>query len=265
MKKSDNDINKWGLLNSLISLVNEGAEDKSEVTIAKCLLKNYNHIQDLNIYNIAEECFVSRATIRRMAKKLGFDNFKDLKSQFSDFSDNYSFYRTGIDNDILGNTVARQIFNMAIECDQFFTDNKIELTIQQMKKASQIVFLTSDIYSRQSSEFQKAMILSGKMVRVVSAKFDENEMIQKLKASDILIVISISGFFVSLAMPFVEKSKARKILLTTVQEELHKSIFDEIWYLSSEPKVEHRGVYTVYATQYCLEKIFTAYIKKYGK
>lgn len=265
MKKSDNDINKWGLLNSLISLVNDGIEDQSEVTIAKYLLKNYNHIQDLNIYNIAEECFVSRATIRRMAKRLGFDNFKDLKSQFLDFSDNYSFYRTGIDNDMLGNTVAHQIFNMAQECEQFFTDYKIELIIQQMKKASQIVFLTSDIYSRQSSEFQKAMILSGKMVRVVSAKFDENEILDKLEANDMLIVISISGFFVSQVIPFMEESNAKKILMTTVQEEIHKSIFDEIWYLSSQPQVKHRGVYTVYATQYCLEKIFTAYIKKFGK
>ena len=265
MKKNDKDINKWGLLNSLISLINEGVEDASDVTIAKCLLENYNNIQDLNIYDIAEECFVSRATIRRMAKKLGFENFKDLKSQFANFSDNYSFYRTGIDNDMLGNTVAHQIFEMANECEQFFTNHKIELIVRQLKQASQIVFLTSDIYSRQSSEFQKAMILSGKMVRVVSAKFDDNEILATLKATDILIVISISGFFVSQVMPFVKQSKAKKILLTTVQKDLFKSLFDEIWYLSSQPKIKYRSVYTVYATQYCLEKIFTAYIKKFGK
>ena len=265
MKGNDKDINRFGLLNSLISLINEGEENSSDVTIAKYFLENYNRLQDLNIYDIAEECYVSRATIRRVAKKLGFENFKDLKNQFSEFTDDYSFYRSGIEYDSLENTIAQQISDMAIECERFFTNDKVEAIIQEMNQSSQIVFLTFVVYNSQIIEFQKAMILSGKMVRVVSSKYEDNEVLESLNANDILIVTSIFGFFVSQVIPVVKQSNAKKILLTTVQESEYESLFDEIWQLSSTPQRTSRSVYSVYVTQYCLEKIFAAYIKKYGK
>ena len=263
MKKIDMELNIMGLLNSLISLINGGEENASDVTIAKYLLENYNRLQDLNIYDIAEQCYVDRSTIRRLSKKLGFDNFKDLKKQFADFSIEYASYRSGINNGKPGNTVVQQITNMAKECENFFDDKRTEAIIQEMHQASQIVFLTFDVYSRQSSEFQKAMILSGKMVRVITSKFENNEILPNLKDNDMLIVISLAGHFVSQVSHLIVENKAKKILLTTVRNELYNTIFDEIWYLSSSPKLEKRSVYTVYATQYCLEKLFAAYIKKY--
>ena len=68
-------LNILRLLNSLISLINDGEENSSDVVIAKYLLENYNQLQNLNIYDVAEKCYVDRSTIRRLAKKLGFDNF----------------------------------------------------------------------------------------------------------------------------------------------------------------------------------------------
>ncbi len=264
MTKNENNINKFGLLNSLITLINEGEENSADVTIAKYLLQNFNQLKDLNIYDISAECYVSRATIRRMAQKLGFENFKDLKNQISNFSD-YPIYRAGIDTDEFGNSVIQQIVTMANECEQFFNEEKIENIVQEINQASQIVFLTFDIYSRQSSEFQKAMILSGKMVRVISSKFVNNELLANLKKDDMLIVISISGYFASQVIPFIKEINTKKILLTTIHDDYYESIFDELWYLSSVPRIEKRSVYTMYGTQYCLERIFNAYIKKYKK
>ncbi len=263
MKELDNDINKWGLLNSLISIINEGEENSAEVSIAKYLLTNYERMQDLNIYDVAEECFVSRATIRRMAQNLGFDNFKALKNQFLKFPNIYSFYHSGIDGSAPGSDMRQQISNMAEECESFFTRERLEVITQEMNSASQIVFLMSDVYSRQSSEFQKAMILAGKMVRVVSRKYYDNEVLANLKANDIVIVVSISGFFVSQMLPVIEISNAKKVLLTTIQNELYEPYFNDVWRISNEAKVNMKSVYTIYATQYCLEIISTAYIKKY--
>lgn len=262
MENHANNINKFGLLNSLITIINEGKENSSDVLVSKYLLQNYKNLHNLNIYDVAEHCYVDRATIRRIARKLGFENFKDLKNQLSDFSD-FPFYRTGIGEDTLGNTVAMQLANMTIECDNFFDTNRLDTIVGEIHEASQIVFLTFDVYSRQSSEFQKAMLLSGKMVRVISNKYDDNKVLSNISSNDILIVISISGFFVSQVTSLIEDSSAKKILLTTVREKKYENIFDEIWYLSEVPQIEKRSVYTMFATQYCLERIFEFYIKKY--
>ena len=255
------ELNRYGVLNSLISILNEGEEDSSDAVIAKYLLQNFNHLQNLNIYDMADECFVSRATIRRFAQRLGFDNFKILKNQFESFHDTYSFYRAGIYDNTENNTISEQILKMVNECDSFFTDEKIAGIVNDIKKANTIVFLTSDIYSRQSSEFQKAMILNDKMVRIISKKYENSELLHSLKSTDLLLVISVSGFFVNVILPYIKDNQAKTILLTTVHDLKYYDYFDEVWYLSKSAKTNNRSVYTVFATQYCLEKIFDAYMK----
>ena len=255
------ELNRYGVLNYLISILNEGEEDSSDAVIAKYLLQNFNHLQNLNIYDMADECFVSRATIRRFAQRLGFDNFKILKNQFESFHDTYSFYRAGIYDNTENNTISEQILKMVNECDSFFTDEKIAGIVNDIKKANTIVFLTSDIYSRQSSEFQKAMILNDKMVRIISKKYENSELLHSLKSTDLLLVISVSGFFVNVILPYIKDNQAKTILLTTVHDLKYYDYFDEVWYLSKSAKTNNRSVYTVFATQYCLEKIFDAYMK----
>lgn len=257
------ELNRYGVLNSLISILNEGEEDSSDAVIAKYLLQNFNHLQNLNIYDMADECFVSRATIRRFAQRLGFDNFKILKNQFESFHDTYSFYRAGIYDNTENNTISEQILKMVNECDSFFTDEKIAGIVNDIKKANTIVFLTSDIYSRQSSEFQKAMILNDKMVRIISKKYENSELLHSLKSTDLLLVISVSGFFVNVILPYIKDNQAKTILLTTVHDLKYYDYFDEVWYLSKSAKTNNRSVYTVFATQYCLEKIFDAYYEKF--
>lgn len=255
------ELNRYGVLNSLISILNEGEEYSSDAVIAKYLLQNFNHLQNLNIYDMADECFVSRATIRRFAQRLGFDNFKILKNQFESFHDTYSFYRAGIYDNTENNTISEQILKMVNECDSFFTDEKIAGIVNDIKKVNTIVFLTSDIYSRQSSEFQKAMILNDKMVRIISKKYENSELLHSLKSTDLLLVISVSGFFVNVILPYIKDNQAKTILLTTVHDLKYYDYFDEVWYLSKSAKTNNRSVYTVFATQYCLEKIFDAYMK----
>ena len=78
-------FNRWGLMNSLIAILNEG-NDSTDVFIAKYFMKNFGRMHDLNVYDVAQECFVDRATIRRFAQKLGYANFKEMKEQFENYN-----------------------------------------------------------------------------------------------------------------------------------------------------------------------------------
>ena len=129
----EKELNKYGILNSLISVLNEGAEDTADVNIAKYLLQNFNRLQELNIYDIASECFVSRATIRRFSKKMGFDNFKDLKGQFINFHDTYLFYRSGIYENSKGQPLIKQLVDMAQECESFLTEERMASIVSEVK------------------------------------------------------------------------------------------------------------------------------------
>ena len=82
------EINKYGLLNALLNIINTYEEDSSKVVIAKYLLSNFSNINQINIYDAAEECAVSRASIRRFSQDIGFENFRNLKQEKLE----YEFY-----------------------------------------------------------------------------------------------------------------------------------------------------------------------------
>ena len=82
------EINKYGLLNALLNIINTYEEDSSKVVIAKYLLSNFSNINQINIYDAAEECAVSRASIRRFNQDIGFENFWNLKQEKLE----YEFY-----------------------------------------------------------------------------------------------------------------------------------------------------------------------------
>lgn len=256
-------MNDWGLLNSLINIINEGSDGDTDVILSKFFLQNYNRIHELNVYDIAEECYVNRVTVRRLAQRLGYSNFKNLKEQFNNFHDKYNFYRFGIQTDIEGQSVATQLYKMALECDRHLTPEFLDHAVTKLNKSNQIIFLTFDVYSNQCSEFQKAMILSGKIVRVVSNKFKNNLVLKNMCQDDLLIVLSVSGFFSSVSVNLISSINACKVLITTIHEPLYEKCYNEIWYLSSSDQPQRRSVYTIFAFEYYLENIYTAYIKKY--
>lgn len=258
-------INRWGLLNSLISIINETSDNDTNVMLAKYLLENYNRLHELNVYDIADECFVSRATVRRLAQSLGYSNFKDLKKQFDNFYTNYSFYRFGIPATSEEHSVANHLYEMALECDRHLTPDFLERVVTKIHQSKQIVFLTSDVYSDQCSDFQKAMILSGKIVRVISNKFEDNPVLENLNQDDMLVVLSVAGFFANVSFDMVNSLDTHKVLITTIHKELYEKYYNEVWYLSSSDLSQSRSVYTIYAVKYYLESIYATYIKKYGK
>lgn len=257
-------INRWGLMNSLISIINETSDNDTNVMLAKYLLENYNRVHELNVYDIAEECFVSRATVRRLAQSLGYDNFKDLKKQFDDFYRNYSLFYFGIPATSGEQSVAKQLYEMALECDRHLTPDFLERVVTKIHQSKQVVFLTSDIYYDQCSDFQKAMILSGKIVRIISNKFEDNTVLENLKQDDMLVVVSVAGFFASVSFDMVNSLVSHKVLITTIHKDLYERTYDEVWYLSSSDQNQSRSIYTIYAVKYYLESIYATYIKKYG-
>lgn len=255
-------LNRWGLMNSLLALLNDGNCEDSYVTLAKYFLQNYNRLQDLNIYDIAEDCFVSRATVRRLAQALGYANFKELKEQFDDFHENYGFYRAQIAGN--GVPMAEQLYQMARDIDHQILLQPIEPLVNQIAHSREVVFLCSDVYSRHSSDFQKAMILAGKMVRVVSSVYEEHSVLNQMTHSDLLIVTSVSGFFARESLNLVSQLNSYKVLLTTFRAQELEQKYDEIRYMSSSMQRQTRSIYALFGIEYYLENISSLYLQKYG-
>lgn len=254
-------FNRYGLMNSLIAILNEG-NDSTDIFIAKYFMQNFRRMQDLNVYDVAEECFVDRATIRRFAQKLGYANFKEMKEQFENFNEYYKFYRACQIGD--GSPMAQQISDMARDIDRQLDDGSIEILIDRIYESGDIVFLTSDIYSNQGIDFQKTMIMAGKMVRIVSNVYENHVVLRDLDPNDLLVVLSISGFFARESLDFISNLNVQKILMTSLRAPRFEEEYDDVFYISEGFHEETRSIYALFGIKYYLEKISLAYINKYA-
>ena len=78
------------LLNRLLIILNDGKESSTYYHIANILLCNYDSIQKMTISEVADLCFVSKSTISKFTRYIGFDDFLELKAAASYRSDKSS-------------------------------------------------------------------------------------------------------------------------------------------------------------------------------
>ena len=62
------------------------------VVLAQYLLYHFDQLKDLNIYDVAEACFVSRSGIRRFCQSIGFDNFSDIKAEAEEWQRQCNYF-----------------------------------------------------------------------------------------------------------------------------------------------------------------------------
>ncbi|GFH89556.1 hypothetical protein IMSAGC002_00801 [Lachnospiraceae bacterium] len=258
-------INKWGLLNSLIEIVNNESSDDPHAILAQYFLKNFDRIGRLNVYDLAEECYTSRASIRRFCKSLGYENFVDIKNEFEEYiKESSHYYRNCTDSENYMQLLSSQIYEMTQQINRNI-GLQIEEIVTVIHQSKQIVFLVSDIYTRQCTEFQKEMILSGKMTYVVNQQYINANILKQLSAEDLFITISVGGFFAKETLKLVEDLPACKMLLTSNGNEKFRESYDKVFYMSGEEDGRNRSVYHMFGIEYCLEIIYLEYYKRFLK
>ena len=174
-----NELNKFGLLNSLLGIINNYDEDDSKVIIAKYFLTHFDRLDDINIFDAADECFVTRTSIRRFAKFIGFDNFRHLKKDH----EQYDYYLQFDEKENYSDYLSDQINQMATNLRNV-VGIEIEEIVRTIIESREIIFLVSDIYGARCLEFQKEMIFSGKMVRIVSYNFSDSKVLKRIDSND---------------------------------------------------------------------------------
>ena len=71
------------IMSQLLSVVNYGDGKEVNADIAKTILQNYNKIPELTIFDLADLCYVSSSSITRFVRTLGYDSYKEFKSDIA--------------------------------------------------------------------------------------------------------------------------------------------------------------------------------------
>ncbi|ETA80406.1 MurR/RpiR family transcriptional regulator [Youngiibacter fragilis] len=258
-------INRLSLLNSLFSVINENNQDDSYFVLAHYFLVHYHELSDLNIYDVADDCFVSRSSVRRFCQSIGYDNFKDLKTEFNEYDDQLNYYMQFADREDFRQCLTNEIDEMIGELDRRMNTEEVGKIAERLHDSRYVVFLTSDASTSRIKEFQQSMILSNRIVRIISEAYTDNTLLSMLNEKDYLITISASGKFADASEEIVKRCCAYKSLVTLNRDPKYNDWYDKVYHLSAKDRSKGKSVYGRYGIDYMFDVVFSHYIRKYGR
>lgn len=225
--------------------------DDSYSRIILNILKGRKKVKDLSINELAKQCFVSNATISRFVKHFNYENFSDLKREFSligTVSPEFIF-RT---NNVMFSNILNEPQNFISNYKKRIIDSLDD--VEQCLDMKQIDHFLSHVYENdpvylfgsESSygilkEIQGGLFISGKVILSGEKNEDFFRIAKRLNQQSTVIIASSFGNFLAENQNLVNliiDSKATTFFLTQHTENMLTSSFDHTIFVTSKNHVE---------------------------
>lgn len=258
------DIHRLGLVDSLFRILDHNNIGNPDHAIARYFLENYARIGELNIYDVAAECYVSRSSIRRFCKQVGYDNFLDLKKEFKQFDYQYNYFMEMHKGNDFRGYYAKEIIAMVQEVDELISKAELEQMADHIYHSKRVFFLSSYSSSQCVMEFQRPLVLLHKIIQVMTDSNFDQETLLSLGSDDAVFMVSTMGNFARSNLSVLSRCHAYKALITTSHDESLVSTFDDIYYLTKDDYSNTKSVRGKFGTLYVLDILYNVYLKKYS-
>lgn len=230
-----------GFIYKLQGIVSSRNTNNLDAFIARSLLMNINNIKpNITISELATLCYTSDSSLSRLAIKLGYQNFNELKQDILNMNDEFNDLL--IDNSFLntmsGSTYAENIFSAIKSINHINLIKDIDYLCQQILAAKNVYFFATHIPGDMTKMIQRALIASGKYVEFYSDREMQFSLAKTTQSNDLCIFISLEGTLVSeknITIPIVS-SGASTVLITQIADMKFSSYFDYIISLGERNK-----------------------------
>ncbi|MBO0449456.1 MurR/RpiR family transcriptional regulator [Enterococcus sp. MJM12] len=189
------------LIIRLLTLINNEKTDSTFFHIASTLIENYSLIAHTSISEMAKICTVSKSTMSKFARKIGFDDYYDLKDHAPFVEDRYQNklnYLTNIISAI--ETKGIDAYFEAVEQDiqavreslDMAIINEIAQDLIKYKKVASFGLLFSE---SAALDLQYKLAYNGKFIYTFQDDKKQEEFIRNAQEDTLIIIFSNSGNF----------------------------------------------------------------------
>ncbi|MDT2727807.1 MurR/RpiR family transcriptional regulator [Enterococcus gallinarum] len=260
------DNNRLNFIYKLNHIVNENEVGTVEFELAKFFLDNFKSVARWNIYQIAEEKHVSRASIRRFAKQLGYENFLEMKRNAETFDDGISEFQKFYGYEDFLSKLQSNIVSLMEELSLRFNTQEVDRLVRLINSNQEVMILCSSNIAGSVKTFQQRMVIFGKRITLLTSKDDLTVALTTYK-EPLIIVFSLSGLFVSSMLDVFKEIPASAILFTNNRNPIYNRYFDKLYHLSSQTheKEINELLYYTYGIDFVLDLLFNGYLLKYKR
>lgn len=254
----------FSLMTALLAVINESDPKGPDRVLAQYFLSHFDQLRDLNIYDVANDCFVSRSGIRRFCQSIGFDNFSDMKAEADEWQRQCNYFVGYSVRPNYKEYLSKSIVEMMQEINSHATVPVMDKLADAIHTGKRVILLTSDFSGMAARGFQQSMVVMGKLIQIVSDAHYMLDYLEEMTEQDLLITVSATGNFATIMEPVVKKVKAYKVLITVNHDKRFWTDYEQVIYLSAKDNNgSSRSVYAQYGTTYFFDLLYSHYVQKY--
>lgn len=261
-------LSYFNLMTSLLAVLNSNEDDDTNLSLARYLLKHFHELKELSIYDVAEECYVSRSSIQRFAKLIGYESFTAMKQnapitrqhmdafvQYASHPEFHQYLRLSMDD-------------MMQDINEMFVSQNLNALVKRIHDSEQVVFLAADLSSFPAKVLQEGLAATGKLIRIVTDAYPATNLLRNLRPEDLVIVTSTTGNYAIATLTDIQNIHAHKVLITLNHSGQLVSFYDDVIYLSHKFHSSDcimdgiQNVYTRYGVSYFFDLLFNLYIER---
>lgn len=258
-------IRHYSLMDSLLHVLNTSRHDEAECILAQYFLEHFNDLPSLNVYDVADACFISRSGIRRFCQSIGLDNFSDLKSYAWEWERHRNVFVRYASEKRFRESLSRSIREMTESISELVDESTLDDLASRIRFAGQVVILTSDFSGTAVRQFQQSMLYLHKIVHIITDSCGDPSILSALGDSDLLLVVSEHGGYARAVQPILADSDVSRALITVDCDESIAETFGIVMRLSRQAQRDMRTVYTQYGVLYLLDLLYNRYYLLYGE
>ncbi len=255
-------IVRFNLLTSLLSHLNRNDENDTDFAIARYFLMHLRQLKDISIYKIAEDCYVSRSSVQRFIKNIGYDSYTQMKSSIDEIIQHEDGFKTYTDHTDYSNYISASINSMVEDIKRSCQSSSFKKLLHIFEEANQIVILTAEDSSHACKLFQQQILTTGRLIRIITSANENTDLLETLTEKDLLLVCSVTGNYALAISQQIKGIKAKKTLITLNHTTAFEGIYSFIYYLSddsgfaSSTIVSARNVYNNYGLAFFFDLFF---------
>lgn len=254
------------LVSELCFIINHDAPTSPDTVLARYFLDHFKNMSDLNVYDVADECLVSRSSIHRFCHRIGYQNFKEMKADFQTETKHYDYFMSLAGRSDFIDYMKLELIKMIVDLNEQITQNTLDEIATRIHDAKEVVMISSYSGSMYLFKFQRPLILSGKIIRIMTDQLSEEQysFLRKLDKESFVIVFSAMGNYAATNIKIMEQLEVYKALVTASYREDIKVPYDKVYYLSKDDYTNVKSVYTEYGLSFFFDILYSTYLRKYG-
>lgn len=192
------------LADLLLDYVGSTRVHDSNYEVAQGLLRNYTQLSSMSLRQMAEACFVSKASFSRFCRYLGFSDFAEFKEAVDGanyrVTDDYS--RQFCDDLMADRDSALEIHRSKVVDVLSMTLREEDLlamdeVVEELDAAHRIGFFSHHFLWHIGRYFQGKMLPLGKYVELSQSYTHQEELANQLGKGDLAFICSLNGSYFS--------------------------------------------------------------------